>query len=102
MAQQADLKINVRNTIPMVAALARRGDTILIGFDRTLSDQELEDLREAFEGFTETTGVHIGFVEHATSMVVARGSEGDDEDAFLPVYEPPSVTLEGYEAEGER
>lgn len=62
---------------PAIAALARAGDTILIGFDRTLSDAELDQLREDFEGFTEATGVHIGFVEHATSMVVAKGSNED-------------------------
>ena len=63
-----------------LAALARPGDTVLIGFDRTLTDEEFEDLREGFEGFTATTGVHIAFVEHAVSMVVARpGEEGDDE-----------------------
>lgn len=62
---------------PAIAALARAGDTILIGFDRTLSDAELDQLREDFTGFTEVTGVHIAFVEHATSMVVARGSDED-------------------------
>lgn len=71
MASTGELRINVDAT-PAIAALARAGDTILIGFDRTLSDAELDQLREDFEGFTETTGVHIGFVEHATSMVVAR------------------------------
>ncbi len=73
------------NFLPRIAAVARPGDTIMIGFDRTLTDEELDDLREGFEGFTNTTGVHIAFVEHATSMVVARGSE---DDAFLPVYVP--------------
>lgn len=55
-----------------IAALARPGDTILIGFDRSLSDAELDELREGFQDFTETTGVHIAFVEHAASMVVSR------------------------------
>ena len=63
-----------------IAAVARPGDTVLIGFDRTLTDEEFEDLREGFGGFTATTGVHIAFVEHAVSMVVARpGEESDDE-----------------------
>jgi len=56
-----------------LAAVAQPGDTVLIGFDRSLSDEELDQLREDFEDFTETTGVHIGFVEHAASMVVAKG-----------------------------
>lgn len=70
----AEVRLKVDIT-PFIAAAARPGDTILIGFDRSLSDEELEDLREGFEGFTETTGVHIAFVEHATSMVVARADE---------------------------
>lgn len=94
---EAHLSIDIT---PEIAALARPGDTILIGFDRTLSDEELDDLREGFRGFTETTGVHIAFVEHATSMAVARGSEEDG--AGLEKEFPPSVTLEGYEVEGER
>ena len=60
------------DAIVTMAALARSGDTILIGFDRSLSDEELDQLREDFTKFTEMTGVHIGFVEHVTSMVVAR------------------------------
>lgn len=82
MAHEAAAKIEVDIT-PHIAAVARPGDTVLIGFDRTLTDSELADLREGFQGFTETTGVHIGFVEHATSMVVARP---DEDDAFLPEY----------------
>jgi hypothetical protein len=69
------LKINV-DVLPVIAAAAKPGDTILIGFDRTLSDEELDSLTEGFKGFTETTGVHIAFVEHATSMVVAEADRG--------------------------
>lgn len=65
-----------------IAALARPGDTILIGFDRSLTDEELDDLREDFQDFTSTTGVHIGFVEHVTSMVVARPDDSDLEKEF--------------------
>lgn len=82
MASDAELKINVKTTIPMIAALARPGDTVLIGFDRTLTDEELDDLHEGFEGFTNQTGVHIGFVEHATSMVVCRSDDADLEKEF--------------------
>jgi hypothetical protein len=72
----AELKINV---MPTIAAVAEPGDTILIGFDRTLEDEELEDLREGFHDFTAVTGVHVAFIEHATSMVVAKGPELDVE-----------------------
>jgi hypothetical protein len=71
------------NFLPRIAAVARPGDTIMIGFDRTLTDEELDDLREGFEGFTNTTGVHIAFVEHATSMAVAR-AQGETDDAGTP------------------
>ncbi len=77
MASYGDFKIKV-DVVPAIAALAEPGDTILIGFDRTLSDGELERLREDFQDFTKETGVHIGFVEHATSMVVAKGRVNDD------------------------
>lgn len=77
MASEGTLRIDV-DVSPQIAALARPGDTILIGFDRTLTDEELDDLREGFQDFTETTGVHIAFVEHVTSMVVARPDGTDD------------------------
>lgn len=70
-----------------LAAIARPGDTILIGFDRTLSDEELDQLREDFEHFTETTGVHIGFVEHATSMVVMRPEDEADQPEYSPTHD---------------
>jgi hypothetical protein len=74
---EARLKIDIT---PQIAAIARPGDTIMLGFDRSLSDSELDQLREDFEGFTDATGVHIAFVEHVTSMVVAQG-EVASEDA---------------------
>ena len=76
----AEARLSIDIT-PKIAALARPGDTILIGFDRTLSDEELDDLCEGFQDFTETTGVHIAFVEHATSMAVARPEGTDDAPA---------------------
>ncbi len=74
---EARLKIDIT---PQIAAIARPGDTIMLGFDRTLADEELESLAEGFKGFTDATGVHIAFVEHVTSMVVAEG-EVASEDA---------------------
>ena len=71
---EAELKINI---VPQVAGVAEPGDTIMIGFDRSLSDFELAELREGFAEFTEITGVHIAFVEHVSSMVVAKGGPED-------------------------
>lgn len=65
-----------------LAAVAQPGDTILIGFDRSLSEEEFDDLREGFQGFTDTTGVHIAFVEQATSMVIARTDDPSLEKEF--------------------
>jgi hypothetical protein len=96
MASAGELRINAVAD-PRWAAFARPGDTIMIGFDRSLTDAELEQLGEDFQGFTDATGVHIAFVEHAVTMVVAR-PEYDVNGAPLRRRE----TLEGYEVEGER
>lgn len=74
MAQETELKVKVtpEGWIPDIAAIARPGDTLMVAFNRTLTDAELDELREAFEGFTDTTGVHVGFIEQASAMVVVR------------------------------
>ena len=63
------------------AAVARPGDTIMMAFDRTLTDEDLDELHQAFEDFTKTTGVHIAFVDHVTAMVVVKdgGSDGEND-----------------------
>lgn len=75
MARMETLHIDIR---PHIAAVAQPGDTVLIGFNRTLSDEELAELHEAFEGFFDTTRIHIAFVEQVASMVVVKG-DGDAE-----------------------
>jgi hypothetical protein len=80
MAKMETIHVDVK---PHIAAVARPGDTVLIGFNRALSDNELDQLREDFEGFSETTGVHIVFVEQVSSMVVAKGPERDVNGASL-------------------
>lgn len=44
----------------------------MVGFNRRLTDEELDAMRSDFEGFFDTTGIHIAFIEGATSMVVVR------------------------------
>ena len=78
---RADLKIAIT---PQIATVARPGDTILIGFDHTLDEVELESLYESFEDFTQTTGIHIAVVERATSMVVARPDRDDEFEKEFP------------------
>lgn len=78
-----------------IAAVARRGDTVLIGMNTVMTEEELAFLQEQFEDFTETTGIHVAVVENVSSMAVLRGEPAAEESR-------PSVTLEGYEVPGER
>lgn len=67
-----------------LAAIARPGDTVLIGLRDRMTDEEIGYMAEEFKGFTETTGIHIALVEGATSMVVVRPDEGDEYDKEFP------------------
>lgn len=57
-----------------LAAVARPGDTVLVGLSIRMSDEEFIELRESFVNFTETTGVHIAIIENVSSLVVVAGS----------------------------
>jgi hypothetical protein len=70
-------EMNIKAQVLGCAAVARPGDTILVGLDRALSDEELEHLVDEFENLTEETGVHIVLLENVTSMTVVR----DDRNA---------------------
>lgn len=78
-----------------IAAVARPGDTVLIGFAHNLTDEEIEAIDENFRPLIEQ-GIKIGYLDQVTSMAVVKG--GDVSGA------PPRrrETLEGYEVEGER
>lgn len=65
-----------------LAAVARPGDTVLIGLADRMTDEELGYLVEDFKQFTETTGIHIALVEGATSMVVARPDDDEYDKEF--------------------
>ena len=67
-----------------VAAVARPGDTVLIGLRDRMTDEEIGYMAEECKGFTETTGIHIALVEGATSMVVARPDTDDEYDKEFP------------------
>jgi hypothetical protein len=54
-----------------LAALARPGDTILIGFAHNLTDDDIEAMDENFKPLVEQ-GIKIGFLDQVTSMVVIR------------------------------
>lgn len=61
-----------------LAAVARPGDTVLVGLSIRMSDEEFIELRESFVNFTETTGVHIAIIENVSSLVVLRGPEEEE------------------------
>ena len=81
----ADAKLTVGvDIVPHIAAIARPGDTILIGLRDRMTDEELGYLVEDFKEFTETTGIHIALIEGVTSMVVVRPDADDEYDKEFP------------------
>lgn len=57
-----------------LAAVARPGDTVLIGFAHSLSDEDIDALDESFRPLIEQ-GIKVGFMDQVTSMVVFRPDE---------------------------
>lgn len=62
-----------------LAAIARPGDTVIIGFDRPLSDEEVGWMEESFAPLKDR-GVTIAFADQVTSMVVVRPDDEDIDD----------------------
>lgn len=56
-----------------VAAVARPGDIVIIGFNRALSDEEVGWLTESFQPVADL-GVKVGFADNVSSIVVVKGS----------------------------
>jgi len=71
MAKAETIHVDVR---PHIAAVARPGDTVLIGFAHNLTDEEIEALDESFRPLA-AQGLKIGFMDQVTSMVVFRPDE---------------------------
>lgn len=59
-----------------LAAIARPGDTIVVGFGSRLSDDDVADILENWKPLTDK-GIWIAFADNVTSMTVIR-PEGDD------------------------
>ena len=78
-------------------AVARPGDTVIVALSERMSDEELDDFREDFEGFLAATGVHLAIVENVSQMLIVR--PGDDIEG-VPAFR--RETLEGYEEPNER
>lgn len=85
------------NTNSSSATVARPGDTILVGFDHRLSDEEFEEMTARLRAIGDDLGVRFGVIEGASSMIVVR-PELDANGAPMRRRE----TLEGYEEAGER
>lgn len=73
MAEVETVHVDIR---PHIAAVARPGDTVLIGFAHNLTDAEIEAIDESFRPLIER-GIKVGFLDQVTSMVVVKGSELD-------------------------
>lgn len=80
MARTETLHIDVR---PHIAAVARPGDTVLIGFAHQLTDEDIEALDESFRPLMDL-GLKIGFMDNVTSMVVFRPDEEAELDKEFP------------------
>lgn len=59
-------------------AVARPGDTILIGFAHELDDETIAAFDEHFAPYVEA-GIKIGYLDQVTSMVVIKGDGADTE-----------------------
>jgi hypothetical protein len=65
-----------QSDILALAVIARPGDTVLIGFEHQLTDEDIEAMDRSFRPIVEQ-GIKIGYLDQVTSMVVVRpGGEG--------------------------
>ncbi len=69
--------------VGFIAAIARPGDTVLIGFAGILDEEDIEALDRAFEPLRRT-GVEVGFTDGVSSMVVIRPGDDSDFDKEFP------------------
>lgn len=72
-----------------IAAVAKPGDTIMVGMDVVVTDQEYQLLLERYQPLLES-GIRVFLVEHCTSMVVVR-PELDVNGA--PLKRPPETVM---------
>lgn len=80
MARMETIHVDVR---PHIAAVARPGDTVLIGFSHSLTDEDIDALDESFKPLIEQ-GIKVGFMDQVTSMVVFRPDEDADVEKEFP------------------
>ena len=79
------------------SAEAKPGDTILVGYDHRLSDEEFEEMTSRLRTIGDDLGIRFGVIEGASSVIVVR-SDLDVNGAPMRRRE----TLESDEVPGER
>lgn len=80
MAKMETVHVDVR---PHIVAVARPGDTVLIGFAHALTDEDIEALNESFQPLIDEGRIKVGYMDQVTSMVVVKGPERDVSGAPL-------------------
>lgn len=75
----ADIKI-------VHAAVAKPGDTVLIGIEGPIDDETIDALEEHFQPYVEA-GIIVGYIDNVTSMVVMRPN------VTFPDHQPGKAVL---------
>lgn len=65
--------------IIQLAAIAKPGDTIMVGMDIVVSDEEYQLLLERYRPLLES-GIQVFLVEHCTALTVVRSEVSDGSD----------------------
>lgn len=68
-----------------MAAIARPGDTVLLAFNRELSDEDIDLLTESFQELKER-GIEVGFTDQVAEIVVARPDGLDPGDEAFETW----------------
>lgn len=70
-------KIEIDIEAAVSVTVVRPGDTLLVGYDRLLSDDEYALLQERFQPLHDEHGVRTFVVENAQHLLVVRKKEGN-------------------------
>lgn len=62
-----------------LAAVARPGDTVVIGFSRPLEEEEVQWMEESFRPLIDR-GIQVAFADQVSSMVIIRPDDEDIDD----------------------
>lgn len=59
-------------TSDFIAAVARPGDTVIIGYNEPLTPEVADEMAAHWDALMEGTGVKVHFTDDVNSMVVMR------------------------------